>query len=145
MQIGNSFLSVQKLRYVRCEEEEEFSWVHMCVYPWVCMCWPMGSLMLFISRLSCVKMLKQTAKALSPWCKAACMEMTSLPEDWASLSVTEHGRHSAQSIKQQHYPHHSCTTGNTSKQGTAHPLYRTDDTDLRSRCTPEEANTHWFL
>lgn len=50
---------------------------------------PHGSVLLFISWLSHVKMLKQAAKALSPWCKAACAEMTFLPKDRASLSVTE--------------------------------------------------------
>lgn len=84
-----------------------------------------GSLMLFISGLSCVKMLKQAAKALSPQCKAACVEMTFLPKDQASVSVTEHGRHRAQSIKQRHYT--PCTVG-------------IGHMDLRSRYMPKETN-----
>lgn len=90
-----------------------------------------GSLMPFISWLSRVKMLKQAAKP-----KAACAAMTLFPKDWASLSETEHGRHRAQSIRQQQCSYQSCTTGNTRKQGTAHLHVQQEQATRTSENTP---------
>lgn len=90
--------------------ENKFSRVHKCVFVL-----PRGSLMLFISWLSYVKMFKRAAKTLRPRCKAACAEMTFPPKDWALLSVTERGRRRAQSLQTPTRSRQSCITGTTRK------------------------------
>lgn len=100
-----------------------------------------GSLMLFISWLSCVTMLTQAAKAKSGLCRDDTPPQGPGPRCLQQSIAT----HRAQSIKQQRCSYLSCTTGNTGKQDTTQLLYSGGNrvyVDVGSGYTLPEANAH---